>query len=171
MRCKVEGCASQAVAGGMCAKHYMRVKRRGDPNVRLRPGPKPGPAPAAAAASELAALRAEAAALRQENAGLQRELTKARAAAAKPNPPKPAKPPRPRDEEIASLRRRVRKLRADFDRIFQSPRRMLVISRADRRKIQAALHPDTTTDPARKQRLTVASQIFNSLRMTDVELD
>lgn len=38
--CIVEGCESKAVSKGLCAKHYMRRRRTGDPNVTRKPGAK-----------------------------------------------------------------------------------------------------------------------------------
>jgi hypothetical protein len=69
MQRKIEDCSSKAVAGGMCAKHYMRVRRTDDPTVRSKPGPKPAVL-SAAKVSEIAALRLERAASRQEIAAL-----------------------------------------------------------------------------------------------------
>jgi hypothetical protein len=40
MTCSIEGCGGEAVAKGLCAKHYMRQRRGGDPTVRRKPGPK-----------------------------------------------------------------------------------------------------------------------------------
>lgn len=200
MPCKVKGCARHAVAGGMCAMHYMRVKRTGDPNVRLKPGPKTGPAPKTADAlgdflikkqrqeidalcQEVATLRAENAALasdrraafaaaladalaaeREKNATLQRELAKAPAAA---KPKQQAKP----DETEAKLRKEIRQLRQRLRNVAESGKGTLFISAADRRKIRAALHPNGATDPVRRKRLTEASQIFNNLPMSEIELD
>jgi hypothetical protein len=31
--CTVEGCEAHATVKGLCAKHYMRIRRHGDPNV------------------------------------------------------------------------------------------------------------------------------------------
>jgi hypothetical protein len=39
----------------------------------------------------------------------------------------------------------------------------LVMSKADKRAIQKALHPDSEVDPARKKVLDKAAQIFNAL--------
>jgi hypothetical protein len=40
--CTIEGCDGDAVSQGLCAKHYMRLRRTGDPNVTLKPGAKAG---------------------------------------------------------------------------------------------------------------------------------
>jgi hypothetical protein len=69
MRCKIDGCHNDAVAAGMCAMHYMRQRRTGDPTVTLKPGRKPGPK-APDPRAELARLREELARLRAENAKL-----------------------------------------------------------------------------------------------------
>ena len=37
-QCTIEGCQSQANARGLCAKHYMRTRRHGDPNTVKLPG-------------------------------------------------------------------------------------------------------------------------------------
>lgn len=39
--CNVKGCRSKAVAKGLCAKHYMRLRRTGDPQEVRRAGRKP----------------------------------------------------------------------------------------------------------------------------------
>ena len=36
--CKISGCSTPAVAHGLCAKHYMRQRRHGDPTVTRPPG-------------------------------------------------------------------------------------------------------------------------------------
>jgi hypothetical protein len=38
--CTIAGCDGKAVSNGLCAKHYMRLRRTGDPNVTRRPGVK-----------------------------------------------------------------------------------------------------------------------------------
>jgi len=117
-----------------------------------------------------AALAAALAAEREENATLQRQLAAA-LAVAKPKQPKPTKPtPTPNDTE-AKLRKEIRQLRRRLQNVAESGKGTLFISMADRRKIRAALHPDGATDPARRKRLTEASQIFNNLPMSEVELD
>ena len=35
MICTIDDCHNQAIAGGLCAKHYMRRRRTGDPTVKL----------------------------------------------------------------------------------------------------------------------------------------
>lgn len=115
-----------------------------------------------------AALAAALAAEREENATLQQQLAAA-LAGAKPKQPKPTKPT-PNDTE-AKLRKEIRQLRRRLQNVAESGKGTLFISIADRRKIRAALHPDGATDPARRKRLTEASQIFNNLPMSEVELD
>jgi hypothetical protein len=40
--CKIEGCEGRATAHGLCAKHYMRLRRTGDAATQPRKrGPKP----------------------------------------------------------------------------------------------------------------------------------
>ena len=112
-----------------------------------------------------AALAAALAAEREENATLQQQLAAA-LAGAKPKQPKPT----PNDTE-AKLRKEIRQLRRRLQNVAESGKGTLFISIADRRKIRAALHPDGATDPARRKRLTEASQIFNNLPMSEVELD
>ena len=41
--CKVKGCKTKPVAKGLCAKHYMRQRRTGDPMQTGRAGRKPSP--------------------------------------------------------------------------------------------------------------------------------
>jgi hypothetical protein len=36
--CSIEGCYAKPVAKGLCAKHYMRVKRQGSPDKTGKPG-------------------------------------------------------------------------------------------------------------------------------------
>ena len=38
--CEIDGCDGKPVAKGLCAKHYMRQRRAGDPRRVRRPGPK-----------------------------------------------------------------------------------------------------------------------------------
>ena len=42
--CIIDGCDRKPVAKGLCAKHYMRVRRAGDPNQVRKPGRKRDPA-------------------------------------------------------------------------------------------------------------------------------
>jgi DNA-binding response OmpR family regulator len=43
--CTIEGCDRKPIAKGLCAKHYMRARRTGDPNQTGKPGRKRDPAP------------------------------------------------------------------------------------------------------------------------------
>jgi hypothetical protein len=38
--CTIDGCTGRAVAKGLCAKHYMRARRTGDPANTRKPGGK-----------------------------------------------------------------------------------------------------------------------------------
>jgi hypothetical protein len=38
VKCQIDSCSSEPVAKGLCAKHYMRSKRTGNPNVTRKPG-------------------------------------------------------------------------------------------------------------------------------------
>jgi hypothetical protein len=49
MRCKVEECAAEAVAKGLCSKHYMRERRHGSADTVHKCGRKPDEARALAA--------------------------------------------------------------------------------------------------------------------------
>jgi hypothetical protein len=40
--CSIEGCCDTIVAKGLCAKHYMRRRRNGDPTTVRKRGPQPG---------------------------------------------------------------------------------------------------------------------------------
>jgi len=145
MRCKIEGCAREANAMGLCFKHYMRQRRTGNPAVRSKPGPKPVD-PSTDETGENAALRQENAALRQENAALHQEIIRV-------------------SEEIARWHRLAVEYRTRLYRILEAPRRTLIVSATDRRKIVRCLHPDTETDPVKKKRLDEAFRIFNGLRI------
>jgi hypothetical protein len=60
--CTIAGCPSEAVAKGLCAMHYMRVRRGGDPNAEFKPRqPKPR-----SGDPEMDVLREEVAELRQQ---------------------------------------------------------------------------------------------------------
>jgi hypothetical protein len=61
--CEISGCPNPAIAQGLCAKHYMRQRRTGDPTVTRKPGPNG------------TALRQENTELRQENAALRQKVT------------------------------------------------------------------------------------------------
>jgi hypothetical protein len=37
--CSIEGCDGKTAVKGLCAKHYMRVRRNGDPSKTRPPGP------------------------------------------------------------------------------------------------------------------------------------
>jgi hypothetical protein len=41
--CPIEGCQGRVLAKGLCAKHYMRARRTGDPNKTGKRGRKPDP--------------------------------------------------------------------------------------------------------------------------------
>ena len=59
----IADCPNESIATGLCAMHYMRRRRTGDPTTKGTPGPKAGPKPAVSAteASEIASLRQEVA--------------------------------------------------------------------------------------------------------------
>ena len=72
--CTIPGCPNRAVAHSLCAMHYMRLRRRGDPNAEFPPGRQPKPRPED---TQTAALRSENEALREEVAALKRRLDEA----------------------------------------------------------------------------------------------
>ena len=39
--CKIAECDGKPVAKGLCARHYMRARRTGDPTETRKPGPHP----------------------------------------------------------------------------------------------------------------------------------
>src|SRR5271169_5815153 len=41
MTCSIPDCANRAAAHGLCQKHYMRLRRHGDPGAVNKRGPKP----------------------------------------------------------------------------------------------------------------------------------
>lgn len=122
----------------------------------------------AALAARVRELEAETATLRQQNAELRAQLQRP-TKPAMPATPKPQ--PRPAPDQEAKLRAQVRDLRRQLRLIRDASKGALVISKADRTKIRRCLHPDVTTDPAMQKRLTEASQIFNGLKMVEVETD
>lgn len=52
-QCSVPDCGAPASAHGLCAKHYMRARRHGDPGVTHKRGPKPDPSSNAEMIEEL----------------------------------------------------------------------------------------------------------------------
>jgi hypothetical protein len=67
-RCIIPGCPNEIVAGGLCPKHYMRQRRRGDPNAEFPRGRPPLPKPG------LETLRPDNAQLRERVATLEGQL-------------------------------------------------------------------------------------------------
>jgi hypothetical protein len=53
--CSIKNCGKPSAAHGLCAKHYMRQRRHGDPSVKHKPGPKPRPVVDMATAMNLVA--------------------------------------------------------------------------------------------------------------------
>jgi len=141
MRCTIDDCPNEAVALGMCMKHYMRMRRTGDPTAARE----------ARRTLTDTALREEIAALQQENTALRRHLAEARRRASRPAR---------KQSEATSLRKQVRELKKRLQRVVEGPKGALVVSAADRRTIRAALHPDNFTTRAQKRRADKASQIF-----------
>jgi hypothetical protein len=41
LKCSIKRCGNEAVAKGLCRKHYMRLRRNGDATATKTPGPKP----------------------------------------------------------------------------------------------------------------------------------
>jgi hypothetical protein len=116
------------------------------------------------------ALRSELAVAKTQIIALRRQLAQALAQVQAKPKAAPRPPPDPASE-AAMWRKRYLAARAEIRHVTAAPRGQLVISKADRRAIQRCLHPDTSTDPAHKTRLTKAIQIFNALRMTEVDAD
>jgi hypothetical protein len=96
--CEIAGCKAPAVAQGLCAKHYMRQRRSGDPMVKRKPGPKPKrpkakqvtlPQLAQSASTAQQAMRREVVSLRRQVSALKRQA-----------------------DEVAKLRQQNAKLRA-----------------------------------------------------------
>jgi chromosome segregation ATPase len=77
--CKLQGCPNAAIAKGLCAKHYMRARRTGDPSIKLKPGPKPKPG---SNIDILSALEGELERLKSENAELRQRSGKVEAVSA-----------------------------------------------------------------------------------------
>ncbi|HEY2534449.1 MAG TPA: hypothetical protein VGJ20_42135 [Xanthobacteraceae bacterium] len=111
---------------------------------------------------------------------LRRQLAAAQAKF--PKPKQPARPATP-SEEVAALQRqlvgaraRIRNLTAEVraawharDEALNAPENTLVISKAHRRILLNAFHPDNETSSERIRQLTNALQIFNNLRMRVVD--
>lgn len=107
MKCRVEDCEKPAKARGLCMKHYVRVRRIGDP------APKDPAGWTAAANGD--ALRRENERLRSEADALRIALREAQAqVAAKPTPDP--------DEVIDRLRKQVRELRAELRSVARADR-------------------------------------------------
>jgi hypothetical protein len=170
-------------------KHYMRDRRTGDPTVTHAAGRRPASVgrEADALRAQVASLQAEVASLSQQkpnDEALRHELAVAKTqiialrrqlaaadAALKAKPKAAPRPPPDPATEAGQWRKRYYNARAEIRHVTAAPRGQLVISKADKRAMQRVLHPDTSTDPAHKARLTKAMQIFNSLRMTEVDTD
>jgi hypothetical protein len=129
--CKVAGCTNVVLALGLCAKHYMRARRTGDPSIKLKPGPKPKPGGKVAA---LSALERELARLRAENAELRRRSQQG------PKAKDELKPAgsrterfNPRDElgianaKIASMRGEIRELQAKLKVKVEMPKDVVAL--------------------------------------------
>jgi hypothetical protein len=98
-----------------------------------------------------------------------REIARLRAAklrAAKPRPPVSA------SEAEAKLRAQIRELRIRLRRLVErTSGREVYMLKSEWRTMMRVLHPDLELDPARKQLLTRASQIFNALSIREVDPD
>ena len=183
--CRVEGCPNAAIAGGLCGKHYMRVRRTGDAPAKHTPGPKPKPGGRAAA---LAALVAEVASLKRENAGLLargdadalRQRVKVltlenadlrRQLAAKPKVVHA--PPFSESEAVSKLERELKAAKTHIRSVMAENSRgwaaakPATITKTQLRKLQKALHPDPehkTATPERLAQLKEAAQIFGAIK-------
>ena len=85
--CAIPGCPHEAVAKGLCAKHYMRLRRAGDPMAKLQAGRK-----AQSDDPELAAIRREVLALREEVATWRRIWRRAKRWRLNPRSTRPRAP-------------------------------------------------------------------------------
>jgi hypothetical protein len=190
--CAIPGCPNEAVAHGLCAKHYMRQRRRGDPNAEFKPGRQPKPKPAD---PELDALKRDNAALREQIAALARERDEARAkggaamlldhlAAIGKERDKLAREidafkaklavaPDDRvtklERELKGARTRINNLRAEAALGWAASKaNPAVISKPDHVKLIKVFHPDgeARVSKAREAQLTEAFQIFKALKLT-----
>ena len=140
MNCTIPGCPNEATAHGLCAKHYMRLRRHGDPNVEIRVGRQPKPKPPD---PELDAVKRENAALREQVQALTLERDEARAKGG-----------------AAMLLDRLAAI------VKEREAKGLAMSKRDR-KLRAAIHPDRARDEAEPKRPT--SQIFHALPITEID--
>jgi cell division protein FtsB len=191
--CTIKGCTNAAVAGGLCAMHYMRKRRRGDPEAAFKPGRQPKPR---GEDRESAALKRENTALREEVATLKRELAAPRAGVTSDEEKASLKLAREVDRLKAALATAEAKLAADPDEVGKLEKQLkgwktraqnaqareriaweaakakgLVMSKGDKRAMQKALHPDSELDPVRKKALDKAAQIFNALPIHEPDQD
>ena len=140
MNCTIPGCPNEATAHGLCAKHYMRLRRHGDPNVEIPVGRQPKPRPTD---PELDAVKRENATLREQVQALTRERDEARAKGG-----------------AAMLLDRLAAI------VKEREAKGLAMSKRDR-KLRAAIHPDRARDEAEPKRPT--SQIFHALPITEID--
>jgi hypothetical protein len=85
MTCKIKGCPNPAFGHGLCAKHYFRQRRHGDPAVTHKPGPKSEPIPEPKVkvvkgidqSEEVAALKKQLVEVERKNAELRDRVTRA----------------------------------------------------------------------------------------------
>jgi len=130
--CKVAGCTNAAIALGLCAKHYMRQRRTGDPtSANRKPGPKPQPG---GKVDALRALERELARLKVENAELRRRSQQGQKAKDELKPAgSRAEWSNPRDElsianaKIASMRGEIRELQAKLKVKVEMPKDVVAL--------------------------------------------
>jgi hypothetical protein len=111
VNCSIPGCGGAATAHGLCPKHYMRVRRRGDAASVGKPGRPRRQRAANVSEAEWQARQAEVERLRAENAGLHAEVTRLNARA-QPRRQRPDDSPS-QAEQRALHEAEARRLRAE----------------------------------------------------------
>jgi hypothetical protein len=158
----------------MCAKHYWRVQRHGNPHTVLPRGPKPT-APSSPSAAELSRLHHELAGLRAEYAALRQQRTTPRPTSTKAAPELSRENQRLKaalqtaENRILQLNQRIKQLEAECDirRSLSSGPTLNItpangtITEDQRRKLLATVHPDRATSAAQKKRFDEAFKIVN----------
>jgi len=146
--CKIEGCRAEPIAKGLCAMHYMRLRRQGDASKTGKPG-RPRIHTASVDVREVAALKARIAELEAELARRRKseqapkpEPKPQATAAPKPEPkaaPKPEQPKPKRPGPSPEARAKAAKTRAENKARKENRKRAEAAAKAEDEKIKATI--------------------------------